>query len=54
MMRAWLATMSFKGRNLISGAYLKCCLYCLNIPESFLHVKIVSVLAWELETQTNS
>lgn len=29
------------------------CLYCFNTPDSFFHVKIVSVLAWELRMEND-
>lgn len=48
----WLSTMWSEEFNFWCWSYMF--LYCLNIPDSFLHVKIVPLLAWELKMQTNS
>lgn len=50
----WWATMSFIEKKLGLDPSVLVCLYCFNTPDSFFHVKIVSVLAWELRMEKDS
>lgn len=50
----WLATTSFIEKKLGLGPSVFVCLYCFNTLDSFFHVKIVSVLAWELRMEKGS